>query len=116
MTPQAFVEVEALSISGATTHGVDAALLSSYIARFSPFWTLSRDGVSLEGSFKQKFYRSAVHSLERQISMYAIVELKVEGCASAKAPYSLSYIGRRKGPVRDGKPTDATEKWSLSWK
>jgi hypothetical protein len=109
------VEVEAMSLSGTTSHGVDAALLSSYIAKFSPFWTLSRDGV-LEGNFKQKFYRAAIHSLERQIAMYAIVELKVEGCATAKAPYTLTYIGRRKGPVREGKPTDATEKWSLSWK
>ncbi len=114
-TPQAVVEVEALSISGKTSHSVDAALLSSYIARFSPFWTLGKNG-ELEGSFKQKFYRAAIHSLERQIAMYAIVELKVEGCASARAPYTLTYIGRRKGPVREGKPTEATEKWSLSWK
>jgi hypothetical protein len=105
-----------MSLSGTSSHGVDASMLSSYVAKFSPFWTLSRDGVSLEGSFKQKFYRTAVQSLERQISMFAIVELKVEGCATAKAPYSLTYIGRRKGPVREGKPTDATEKWSLSWK
>jgi hypothetical protein len=113
-TPQT-VQVEAMSLSGTTSHGVDASMLSSYVAKFSPFWTLSRDG-SLEGTFKQKFYKAAIHSLERQIAMYAIVELKVEGCATAKAPYSLSYIGRRKGPVREGKPTDATEKWSLSWK
>jgi hypothetical protein len=109
------VEVEALSLSGASSHAVDASLLSAYVARFSPFWRLSGDG-SLEGTFKQKFYRMAVQSLERQVAMFAIVELKVEGCATARAPYTLSYIGRRRGPVRDGKPTDATERWQLSWK
>jgi hypothetical protein len=115
MKPQS-VEVEALSLAGTTSHAVDAALLSAYIAKFSPFWRLSGDGRSLEGSFKQKFYREAVFSLERQVAMFAMVELRVEGCATAKAPYTLSYIGRRRGPVRDGMPTDATERWSLSWK